>query len=82
MFRDVTRSKLIQMWFVAISLVVVAAVTLGTTLTVGTGAALLAFALVPPAVLFALWPKVQPMTASDVLHGRDRRAESEPISRG
>ena len=36
-------------------------------------AILVALSLVPPAIVLALWPGVQPMTAADVLYGRDRR---------
>ena len=71
--RDMTRSRLIQVWFATISLVVVAAVALGVTTTVGTAAVLLALSMVPPAIVLVLWPGVQPMTAAEVLHGRDPR---------
>jgi hypothetical protein len=49
-------------------------VAFGAAVTVGTGAMLLALSLVPPAIVLLLWPRVQPLTAADVLHGRDRRA--------
>lgn len=73
--REMTRSKLIQFWFATMSLVVAAAVALGVTVTIGTAAILVALSLVPPAIVLALWPGVQPMTAADVLYGRDRRDE-------
>jgi hypothetical protein len=74
MLKDITRSRLIQVWFAAVALVVVAGVAFGATVTVSTGAMLLALSLVPPAIVFLLWPGVQPLTAADVVHGRDRRA--------
>jgi hypothetical protein len=74
MLKDMTRSRLIQVWFAGVALVVVAGVAFGAAVTVGTGAMLLALSLVPPAIVLLLWPGVQPLTASDVLHGRDRRA--------
>jgi hypothetical protein len=74
MLKDITRSRLIQVWFAAVALVVVAGVAFGSTVTVSTGAMLLALSLVPPAIVFLLWPGVQPLTAADVVHGRDRRA--------
>ena len=55
------------------SLVVAAAVAVGVSVTIGTAAILVALSLVPPAIVLALWPGVQPMTAADVLYGRDRR---------
>ena len=67
-----TRSKWIQLWFATISLVVVAAVALGLTVTIGTALILIGLSLVPPAILLVLWPGVQAATAADVLYGRDR----------
>lgn len=74
MLKDITRSRLIQVWFAGVALVVVAGVAFGATVTVSTGAMLLALSLVPPAIVLLLWPGVQPLTAADVVHGRDRRA--------
>jgi hypothetical protein len=74
MLKDMTRSRLIQAWFAGVALVVVAGVAFGAAVTVGTGAMLLALSLVPPAIVLLLWPGVQPLTAAEVLHGRDRRA--------
>jgi len=71
--REMTRSRLIQIWFATMSLVVAAVVAIGVTVTIGTIAMLVALSLVPPAIVLALWPGVQPMTAADVLYGRDRR---------
>ena len=68
--REMTRSRLIQVWFATMSLVVAAAVALGVTVTIAT---LVALSLVPATIVLALWPRVQPMTAADVLYGRDRR---------
>jgi hypothetical protein len=74
MWTNMTRSRLIQVWFATISLVIVAAVALGVTVTIGTAAVLLALSLVPPVIVLVLWPGVQPTTAADVLYGPDRRA--------
>ena len=49
------------------------AVAVGVTVTIGTAAILVALSLVPQAIVLALWPGVQPMTAADVLYGRERR---------
>ena len=67
-----TRSRLIQVWFATLAVVVVAALALGVTVTFGTAAILLGLSLVPPAIVLVLWPGVQPSTAADVLYGRDR----------
>lgn len=68
-----TRSRLIQIWFAGVALVVVAALALRAALTVSTGAMLLALALAPALLVLLLWPGVQPPTASEVIHGTDRR---------
>lgn len=68
MLKDMTRSRVIQVWFTAVALVVVAGIALGVSMTIGTGVMLLALCLVPPAIVLRLWPGVQPPTAADVLH--------------
>jgi hypothetical protein len=73
MLRNMTRANVIQVWFAAVALVVVAAVALGAEVTVATGGLLLAVSLVPPLIVFLLWPGAQSVTAGDVLHGTDRR---------
>jgi hypothetical protein len=72
MLKDVTRSRLIQVWFAAVTLVVVAGVALGAAVTIGTGAMLLALCLAPPAIILMLWPGVQPPTIAEVLHDAER----------
>ena len=56
MLKDVTRSRLIQIWFAAVALVVVAGIALGVSVTGGTGAMLLALSLVPALLILMLWP--------------------------
>jgi hypothetical protein len=69
MLKDVTRSKVLQVWFTALVLIAVAAFAMGVSVTLGTGALLLAFSLVPPAVVLMLWHRVPAPTAGDVLRG-------------
>ena len=74
MLRDVTRSTVIQVWFVAVALVVAATVALGLSMTLSTAALLAALCLVPPVIVLKLWPGVgSSPTVGDVLHGSDRR---------
>jgi len=72
MMNDMTRSRLIQVWFAAMALVVVASVALGAAVTMGTGAMLLALCLVPPAMILLLWPGVPTPTIAEVLHDAER----------
>ena len=68
--KNMTRTRLIQIWFAAITLISVGAIALGLTITVTTGAILLALCLIPAAIVLLLWPGVQPRTAADVLYDR------------
>jgi len=67
MLKDVTRSRVLQVWFTAVVLMAVAAFALGVTVTLGTGALLVAFSLVPPAVVLMLWHGAPPPTVGEVL---------------
>ena len=72
MLNDMTRSRLIQVWFAAVALVVFAGIALGAAMTIGTGALLFGMCLVPPAIILMLWPRVQTLTIAEVLHGTER----------
>jgi hypothetical protein len=73
MLKDMTRAGLLQVWFAAVALGVVAGIALGANVTIGTGLMLLALCLAPPAIVLMLWPAVQPPTAAEVLRGVERR---------
>jgi hypothetical protein len=73
MFNNLTRSRLLQAWFTSVALIAVAGFALGATMTMGTGAIVLALCLVPPAIVMKLWPATQPQTIAQVLHDTDRR---------
>ena len=73
MLTDMTRSRLIQLWFTAVALVIVAGIALGASMSISTAAILLALCLVPPAIVMKLWPGRQSQTVADVLHGSERR---------
>ena len=73
MFQTLTRAKAIRAWFVAIALMIVAAIAIGVHVTIGTAAMMLALCLVPPIVALFVWPGVEPPTVSDIVNDRDRR---------
>jgi len=73
MLKDVTRSRLIQIWFAAVALVVVAGIALGVSVTGGTGAMLLALSLVPAFLILMLWPGRLAPTIAEVLYNGKRR---------
>ena len=73
MFSNLTRTTVIQVWFTAVALVVVAAMAFGAEVKVGTGGMLLTLSLVPPLIVFLLWPAAQSLTAGDVIRGTEPR---------
>jgi hypothetical protein len=73
MSKNTSRSKLIQIWFGAVALVVVAGIALGTAVSIGTGALLLAMSLVPPLLVVMLWPTGGPPTVAEVIHDAEQR---------
>ena len=73
MLTDMTRSRLIQIWLTAVALVIVAGIALGASVTMGTGALLLALCVAPPAIILTLWPRRQPQTIAEVLHDAEAR---------
>lgn len=66
-----TRMRLIQMWFAAVTLTILGAVMLGTTLTVASAGMLVVLSMVPAAIVLALWPGELARTAADVLYDRN-----------
>jgi len=74
MLSNITRTRVIRVWLAAVALAVVAAVAFGADVTVGTAGLLLTLSLVPPLLVFLLWPEAQSLTAGDVIRGTDRRS--------
>lgn len=71
--KDLTQSRPIRVWFAIVLLVAVVGEAFGVTVTMSTGAMLLAMSLVPLVIAMLLWPEAQSQTAGDVLRGVDRR---------
>lgn len=73
MLNEMTRSRVTKVWFAAVTLIVVASIALGGSVTVSTGALLLAMSLVPPVIVLMLWPGPQPRTTAEMLYPPDHR---------
>jgi len=73
MLSNTIRANVIQGWFAVLALVVVGALAFGAQVRLGTGGLLVTLSLVPPLIVFMLWPRAEPLTAGDVLRGTDRR---------
>ncbi len=63
MLKQLTRSKVIVIWFSAVALVVVSLIAFGVAMTIGTGALL----------VMMLWPTGGPPTVAEVLHDAQGR---------
>jgi len=72
--KEMTRSRLIGIWFSAVIVVVVAAVAFGAAVTIGTGALLAAMCLVPPVLVWMLWRTGSPPTIAEVIHDAEQRS--------
>ena len=73
MLKHLTRAKVIQIWFGGATLIVAASIAFGAAMTVGTGAMLVAFCLVPPAIFLMLLPGGGHLTVVEVLHDTEHR---------
>jgi hypothetical protein len=71
--RQITRSKVILIWFALVLLVAVTAIALGAAMTIGTAALLLAMCLVPPAVVLMLWPSDDSLTMAEAIRDAKSR---------
>jgi hypothetical protein len=72
MSTPLTRSRVIQFWFVAVAVAAAAGVAFGVTIGMSTGVLLVAGCLVPPAVLFVMWRDAPP-TVAELLNAEERR---------
>lgn len=66
-----TRLKAMLLWFAAVTLVAVGWMAAGAAMTVATGSLLLGLSLIPPAIIYVLWPGEPLPTAADVLRGTE-----------
>jgi len=73
MLNAMTRTRVIQLWFVAVAVAIAGAVVFGVAVTLSTAVLLLAGCLVPPIVVAVMWPAGPQENAADVIHAGDRR---------
>ncbi len=70
---NVTRSRVIQIWFAVVVLGAGAALALGVAVTLGTAALLLAMCLVPPGVVLMMWPADDTSTLAETIEDAKSR---------
>jgi hypothetical protein len=73
LLKNMTRAKVIGLWFAAVVVAIAASVVLGASVSTATGMLLVALCLVPPAIVLFMWPAVPSRTVAEVLHDVDGR---------
>jgi len=75
MLNDITRNRLVALWFAAVAVVIVFVVAMGVNIGVSTSALLLTLSLVPPGIILVLWRGVPSQTVGEILYGANRGTE-------
>jgi hypothetical protein len=68
MLKDITRNRLLAVWFVAVGVIIASLALLGVNLAGSTTAFLLTLSLVPPALMLLLWRNAEPPTAREIMY--------------
>ena len=68
MLNELSRNRLVAIWFSAVAVVAAAVVSLGVNVAAGTTVFLLGLSLVPPAIVFILWRGRPSPTVAEILH--------------
>jgi hypothetical protein len=72
MLNDMTRGKVIQVWFGGLVVAVAGGVAMGVSVTASTAAVLAVMAVVVPAIVLLLWPRAPQPTIIEMLQDTDR----------
>jgi Na+/phosphate symporter len=75
MLKDITRTRLVGLWFAAVAVVIATVIVTGANVGVATTALLLALSLVPPGIVLALWPAAPPPTIGEILYTAKTRGD-------
>jgi hypothetical protein len=75
LLNDITRNRLVAMWFAAVAVVIASVVALGVNVSVSTSALLLALSLVPPGIIVVLWRSAPPQTVGELLYAANNATE-------
>jgi hypothetical protein len=68
MLKNITRNRLVGLWFAAVAVVIASVVAMGVNVAVSTTAFLLTLSLVPPAILLLVWRGAPPPTVGEILY--------------
>ena len=75
MLKTLSRTRVVGLWFVAVAVIIGGLVATGVNIAVSTAALLLTMCLVPPAIVWLVWPGAPSPTVGDMLHSGNRQKE-------
>jgi len=78
MFNEISRTRLISVWFATAALISASILAMGVNVAAGTTAILAAMSLVPPAIMLILWRGAPPQTARDIMYSASSPKEGRP----
>ena len=77
MLKEISRNRLVGLWFAAVAVVVAAVVAMGVDVARSTSALLLTLAFVPPGIMLVLWRAPAP-TVGEILYAANTAKERRP----
>jgi hypothetical protein len=75
MVKDITRNRLVGLWFAAVVVIIATVIVTGVHVGVTTTALLIALSIVPPGIMLALWPSAPPKTIAEILYAANTRGD-------
>jgi len=75
MVKDISRNRLVGMWFAAVAVMIAIVIVTGAKMGATTTALLLALSFVPPGIVLALWPAKPAPTIGDILYAANTRGD-------
>jgi hypothetical protein len=75
MLNDITRNRLVGLWFAAVAVIIASVVATGARVTASTTALLLTLSVVAPGILMALWRGAPPQTVGEILYAANKGRE-------
>jgi hypothetical protein len=75
MLNDITRNRLVGLWFAAVAVVIALVVAMGVNVDVSTTPLPLTVFLVPPGIILALWRGAPPQTVAEILYAANKGTE-------
>ena len=75
MLKEISRTRLVGFWFVAVAVIIASVVAMGVNVAVSTTALLLMLSLVPPGIMLVLWRGAPPPTVGEILYSANTLKE-------